>query len=172
MPDIYHDENVLEMCRDLAMRTHGKFSVGSECKFHRFAIEVMSYGDFVDFRVWELEHTGYGYEFRVDGGTRMRTVVTASALEEFDPEKIPVFATCYPKVVKRIHEMNQYPRFIRFLVKLDFEGKIWNKPKAYVKDITLSSYSFDDICREDVKEYVHGVFDYHHFKEFSRMKRL
>lgn len=170
MPDIYHDEYLIEMCRDLAMRTHGKFSVGSECKFHRFAIEIMTDTDSADFRVWELEHEGNGYDFRVDGGTRLRSVLFLSDLRGLNLDNVPAFARCYPEFIKRIHAMNQYPRYIRMWVKLDFEGKIWNKPKVYVRDMILSSYSLDHICGPDVQDYIHGVFDWNYFKDFRRMK--
>lgn len=167
MSGIYYEPCTLELCRDLAMRTHGKFSVGSENKFHRFAIEIMNYIDQSDIRVWELTHEGYGFDFRLDG-TRLRTVVSFNELAE--AVSVPKFAEVLPDFLKAVRNLGVFPTYIRMWCKLDFEGKIWNTPKVYVHDLILSSYSLNDICGDDVKEYIQGVFDYRNFKEFRRMK--
>lgn len=51
MSKLCYDKAVLEMCRDLVMRAHGKFSFGSEFKPHRFAVEIKPSEDSVEFRV-------------------------------------------------------------------------------------------------------------------------
>lgn len=51
MSNLCYDKAVLEMCRDLVMRAHGKFSFGSEFKPHRFTVEIKPSENSVEFRV-------------------------------------------------------------------------------------------------------------------------
>ena len=168
MSNLCYDKAVLEMCRDLVMRAHGKFSFGSEFKPHRFAVEIKPSEDSVEFRVWELERPGYGYDFCTCDGSRIRTVVRIS---DFMKSNIPSFASCYPEVLKRLQTIDPMPTFIRCLVKLDFEGRIWGAPKVYVRDITLSSKSLVGLCEDEERGYVEGIFNPCFFKEFSGMRR-
>lgn len=169
--DIYWKNCTLEFCRDIVMRTHGKFSMGSENKFHRFAIEIMPCVSGYDIRVWELTHKGCTFDFLSDdtlSGTRMRTVVNLKELAEMDNP--PKFAIHLLDFLEELNVSSYHPKYIYMWCKLDFEGKIWNTPKVYVRDINLSSVSLSERCSDEAKEYVKGVFHYYRFKEFSRMR--
>lgn len=168
--DIYWKNCTIEFCRDLAMRTHGKFSIGSENKFHRYAIEIMPCESGYDIRVWELTHKGCTFDFLTDdtlSGTRMRTVVNLKELSEMDNP--PKFAIHLLDFLQELNVASYHPKYIYMWCKLDFEGKIWNTPKVYVRNICLSANSLSELCDDEVKEYVNGVFHYYRFREFRRM---
>lgn len=167
--DIYRDNNTIEFCRDLIMRTHGKFSVGSDRMFHRFAIEIMPCGDGFDIRVWELTHNGCSFDFLTDGqhGSLLRTVVNLGVLSEMDNP--PKFAVHLLDFLDKLNVDSYHPKYIYLWCKLDFEGKIWNTPKVYVRNICLSADSLSELCEDESKSYVERVFHPNNFRDFRKM---